>query len=330
MIRNQWYAILPSRELKKGRARGLVRLGEKLVVWRDSEDNVACISDRCCHRGASLGQGKVIQNHIQCPFHGLEFNARGRCVLIPANGKTARVPESFVVNHYPARDVHGFVWIFWGQHHDELPEIPFFENISYTMHYVEMSSYWPVHYTRCIENQLDVLHLPFVHRNTIGKGQKTIVNGPRVDENSHGFDVFLKNEPDKGQKPLKPAGMPEPDVLRQHLGFLFPNLWQNFLTPELRIFISFTPVDESGTILYLRMYQNIVRIPLIRQLVDFIMMKYNMVILNQDKRVVIRQLPPRTSLRMDERLVMGDLPIVKYRQGRQRMLEDNNSQSPVG
>jgi phenylpropionate dioxygenase-like ring-hydroxylating dioxygenase large terminal subunit len=32
------------------------------------------------------------------------------------------------------------------------------------------------HYSRAIENQLDCAHIPFIHKNTIGRGNKTLVN----------------------------------------------------------------------------------------------------------------------------------------------------------
>ena len=34
MIRNQWYAVLESKEVPKGKLIGVTRLGEKLVFWR--------------------------------------------------------------------------------------------------------------------------------------------------------------------------------------------------------------------------------------------------------------------------------------------------------
>jgi hypothetical protein len=37
----------------------------------------------------------------------------------------------------------------------------------------------------------------------------------------------------------------------------------------------------------------------------------NIVILRQDKRVVIKQFPKQTGLGMDERLIMGDTPIIE-------------------
>lgn len=322
MIPNQWYAIFNAKKLRRNLPVGIKRLNEHLIIWRNNDNSIGCITDHCIHRGASLSLGKVVNKNIQCPFHGLEFNADGKCVLIPANGKQNKVPDTFYTKSYVAAEKFGFIWIFWGKQKNDLPEIPFFDDIDEKMPSAMFENHWPMHYTRCIENQLDVLHLPFVHRTTIGKGNKTLINGPRVDMCDNGFYIYIKNENDSGQKPLKPAEMPEPQTGQQHLQFIFPNLWQNYLTEKLRIFISFTPVDEENTIIYLRMYQKIVSIPVLKNLLHFIMMQYNLIILNQDKRVVITQLPKKSELKMDERLVMADLPIVKYRQIRQQMLDD--------
>ena len=74
MIPNQWYAVLDSKELPTRKPIGVTRLGQKLVFYRDTDGNPACLYDKCCHRGAALSFGKVIDNHIQCPFHGLKYD----------------------------------------------------------------------------------------------------------------------------------------------------------------------------------------------------------------------------------------------------------------
>ena len=45
MIRDQWYVILRSKEVKRGQPVGVTRMGEKLVLWRDAEDRVVCQAD---------------------------------------------------------------------------------------------------------------------------------------------------------------------------------------------------------------------------------------------------------------------------------------------
>jgi len=36
MIPNQWYIIAESKEVKNGKLTGLIRMGEKMVLWRDT------------------------------------------------------------------------------------------------------------------------------------------------------------------------------------------------------------------------------------------------------------------------------------------------------
>ena len=54
MIPNQWYIVLDSREVKRGRLVGVTRMGEKMVFWRDTQGKIACAVDQCPHRGAAL------------------------------------------------------------------------------------------------------------------------------------------------------------------------------------------------------------------------------------------------------------------------------------
>ena len=73
MIYNQWYVILESREVKNKKPIKVTRLNQDLTLWRDENNQVCCISDKCCHRGASLSCGKIVDGKVECPFHGFLF-----------------------------------------------------------------------------------------------------------------------------------------------------------------------------------------------------------------------------------------------------------------
>lgn len=45
--------------------------------------------------------------------------------MIPANGKDEPVPERYRVNAYPAKEKHGFIWVWYGEPRKEYPEINF-------------------------------------------------------------------------------------------------------------------------------------------------------------------------------------------------------------
>lgn len=320
MIRNQWYAILDSKEVKPGRPIGVTRMGEKLVLWRDQSGEVVCQRDLCAHRGAALSAGRLVDNHVECPFHGFQYDSSGRCQYIPALGRGAPVPERFQVATYPTAETHGFVYLWWGEPRDELPDVPFFDNIDDSFTYAGRRDPWPTHYSRAIENQLDAMHLPFVHHNTIGRGERTLVHGPRVEwKNDDHMYVYVYNQVDDGSSPLRPEEVP---IATFHLEFRFPNLWQNHISDQVRVVAAFVPIDKENTRIYLRFYQNFMRLPILRHLVTRMAMPFNMVVLHQDRRVVRTQRPLRTELRMGENLVQGDRPIVAYRRRRQELLDE--------
>ncbi len=324
MIPNQWYAVLESNEVKAGRPVGFTRMGEKLVAWRDRTGQLAIMSDRCPHRGAAFSVGKLVNNCIQCPFHGFEYDTSGACAMVPANGRDAEPPKALHVKTHPTREEHGFVYLWWGEHRETYPPVPWFDAVEEKMVYSTLRDHWSCHYSRAIENQLDAVHLPFVHSNTIGRGNRTIVNGPLTREECHvkgGYllNLWVQNELDHGQKPIKPSDLPEPDR-HPSLQFLFPNLWHNWIAEDLRVVVAFAPIDGENTMMYLRYYHT-VRAPILRQLTGWAGSLANLAIERQDRRVVVTQRPTRSDLGIGEILISGDHPIIVYRKRRRLLIE---------
>lgn len=325
MIKNQWYGILDSKEVGK-KPIGITRFNEKLVLWRTEDNKIGCIYDQCCHRGASLSIGKLIHDELECPFHGFRYDSSGRVTLIPANGKAAKIPENFYVHSYIAKEAYGAIWIWYGDEKDEnlLPEIPFFEELKSGFTYSSFNEVWGVHYTRAIENQLDVVHLPFVHKTTIGKGNKTLVNGPVVKWKENLMTFYVNNVVDDGvASALKPNEIKEYESLFS-LQFQMPNIWQNNISDTVRIVAIFAPVDEEHTRIYLRFYQKFVQVPILKYLIGSMSNYFNAIILHQDRYVVLTQLPKKTELKMGENLIQGDLPIIEYRKRCFELQKNNN------
>jgi phenylpropionate dioxygenase-like ring-hydroxylating dioxygenase large terminal subunit len=321
MIRNQWYVILESKEVQK-KPIGIRRLGENLVLWRDAAGVLTCFVDQCTHRGAKLSLGHCFNGNLQCPFHGMEFDTKGNCLLIPANGKNAPVPDRFRIKTYPVFEKEGWIWIFWGDIVKITNPPLYFKDIDASFINITRQDKWNIHYSRCIENQLDIPHLPFVHRKTIGRGGRSLVDGPLVKWiNESMFFVFVYNRTDNGTPAKKPAELMEPPENTFRLEFIFPNLWQNHISPKMRIVIAFVPVDEYNTILYIRFQQKFFTLPILGSFFNTLFMPFNMRILHEDRRVVLTQRPGKTALVMDENLIQGDLPIIGYRKRRQELIE---------
>lgn len=312
MINNQWYAILPSKKVKAGQIVAVKRLNLDLALFRNSKGELGCVVDQCTHRGAALSLGKVRGDCVQCPFHGLQFNRSGQCTFIPANGKASVADISrYNVRQYPVREGNGIIYLWYGDEDKVTGTLPFFDNdIDDSYVFSEIEDHWNSHYSRCIENQLDVVHLPFVHHNTIGRGNKTLVNGPKIIWEDGILTTSANNEVDQGQKPKSPA---ECVIKQTHLCFIFPNVWMNHISPKIKVIIYFAPVDDENTILYIRFYCRLTGLKLLNSLVAYTGKFANKIVERQDKRVVITQKPKASALRSGEKLVPGDGPIILYR-----------------
>ncbi|MEM0161112.1 MAG: aromatic ring-hydroxylating dioxygenase subunit alpha [Thermoplasmata archaeon] len=323
MIENQWYVVLDSKEVRTAKITAVKRFGKELLFWRNSESKVFCIERTCAHRGADLSLGKIVKDHIQCPFHGIEYDGSGKAVLIPSTGSKSSIPTNFRVKSYHVTEKAGFIFLWYGKELEQLPDIRVLDGIDSSFSFSGFEDFWPVHYSRAIENQLDVSHLPFVHYNTIGRGNRTLVNGPIVEYENGNMYVWVNNVKDIGQKPLKPEELKKEDC-RGKLQFIFPNYWQNIITDDLRVVAAFVPVDDQNTKIYIRFYQRFVKIPVLRNIVTALSIPYNKKVLNQDKRVVVTQKPIKSELKMNENLYQGDLPIIIYRKVRDELKNSQN------
>jgi len=322
MIFNQWYVILESKELKKNKPLKIKRFNEQLSIWRNEKNEVCCIADKCCHRGVSLACGKIIDGKLECPFHGFLYDASGRVSMIPANGKNKIVPETMMVMSYKTFEAYGLIWLWWGNL-NHIKDEPFFFKELAGFSYSSFKDHWHVHYSRAIENQLDVVHLPFVHKTTIGRGNKTLVNGPVVIRENELITFYVNNITDDGKTvPLKPEEIKDYQKLF-HLQFHFPNIWQNFISDKIRAFAAFVPVDEENTIVYIRYYQKLINFPILKQFMNYVGKVSSIIILRQDKRIVETQLPVKSELKMNEHLIMGDKPIIEYRKHRAELIDEN-------
>jgi phenylpropionate dioxygenase-like ring-hydroxylating dioxygenase large terminal subunit len=316
MIKNLWYGILDSNELKGSRPIGVTRLNEKLVLWRNTDGSISCIADKCCHRGAALSAGKVKDDHVLCPFHGFSYDASGKVVLIPANGKAAVISERYKVNAYKAVDKYGLIWLWSGDIKDETPEVPFFKELREGFSYGGFKEVWNVHYTRAVENQLDVVHLPFVHTDSIGRGNRTVVHGPVVEWEDNLMTFYVDNVIDDGVITAKKASDIKNYKDLFSLQLQMPNLWQNRISDKIRIVAVFAPIDDEHTMIYLRFYQSFMKVPGLKQLVNSVSKISNKYILHQDRHVVLTQIPKKTEFVMGENLIPGDAPILQFRKRR--------------
>ncbi|MBY0549070.1 MAG: aromatic ring-hydroxylating dioxygenase subunit alpha [Candidatus Obscuribacterales bacterium] len=286
-----WYAICRVEEIPPADVIGLRRFGRDLVLWRDGAGVSVVMEDRCPHRGAKLSGGRVREDRIVCPYHGFEFSGEGRCTLVPETGSSALNLE---VSVSESRVAHGFLWLLHGETSAATLPVPWFEDISDDFSVSWFKESWNAHITRCIENQLDYAHLPFVHKSTIGANFNP----------ARGVDFDLQE---------RLIGFKFGSAPKNIIEFRVPNIWINRIADRYKLMLVFVPVDSATTELYLVSFQKFCTLPLIRDVINFASRKLNQVILGQDRQVVISQ-EPKDSIIAEEKLFPSDKAISHFRQ----------------
>ena len=324
-----WYPVLESRELKR-KPLGVERFAQRLVFWRTADGQPHAQAERCPHLGAALSGGTVVNDRLVCPFHGFTFDGGGTCEHIPSIGHRGKVPKGMAVRCFPTREAHGFIWLWLGGKRDIYPDPPFFPQLDSKWRFGSVSAEWPVHYTRAIENQLDVAHLPFVHRTTIGAGGRTLVEGPYVEADLSGIKVWVTTARDEGQSPRTLAELQAAAKgTEPGLTFLFPAIWLLNISARLKLFVAFVPINQGRTRYYLRTYHRFLN-PVIAKPYELLMGIGNRIILNQDLRVVSTQEPNDSMDAVDDRLVEADRAIGQFRRLHSLLLEHDDDTKGAG
>ena len=166
-IRNCWYVAAWEHEIGDDTLFSRVILGEPVLIYRTSDGGLVAMADRCCHRFAPLSVGRKEGDCVRCGYHGLKFDATGRCVEVPG---VDIVPSRARVATYPLVVKNRWVFVWMGDPDRADPALlpdnvscdhPEWRNKPGYMHY-------DTNYLLICDNLLDFSHLSYVHENTLG------------------------------------------------------------------------------------------------------------------------------------------------------------------
>ncbi|WP_330212004.1 aromatic ring-hydroxylating dioxygenase subunit alpha [Pseudomonas sp. Z18(2022)] len=247
-LRNCWYIAGHAEEATdKPFARTL--LNEPVLIYRTSDGNVVAMDNRCPHRMAPLNQGKVIEDTIQCPYHGLRFDGTGACVSMPLGGVA---PPRAKLKTYPIVDNHRLLWIWMGEADRADPTlIPnYSDRNDDSMGWFTGVLHCKANYQLMVDNLLDLTHAEFLHPFLSSDGwagrneqkvtqqgdQITIVN---IAENDNILPIMAQLKPSLGTigKTIQVERWDAPSLIRLQVDYysgddciLLPSA--HMLTPE--------------------------------------------------------------------------------------------------
>lgn len=170
-LRNEWYMAGWAAEIgDKPLARRIAN--EPVVLFRQTDGRAAALRDRCSHRGVPLSLGRVVEDGIECGYHGMVFDGAGTCVSIPGQ---ETIPPAACISHYAVVERDGVIWLWLGDPAEadssKIIDLPWHRdgtNWPHAQGYVRVEA----SYELLLDNLMDLTHLGYVHRDTIGSGNR--------------------------------------------------------------------------------------------------------------------------------------------------------------
>ncbi len=206
-IRNIWYIAGWAKDIvDEPVARRIC--DEPIVLFRSKQGKVGALEDKCCHRGAPLSLGSVVDSGLECGYHGMVMDCSGRCVHIPGQEK---IPASARVRSYPVVEKDEFIWIWIGdpEKADEsaIVDYPFnndYENWPHKHGYYHIKA----DYKLLVDNLMDLTHLGYVHKTTIGGDPDTHVTAHMETVPTEKGVRIVRHMPDCAPPPTYAAAVP--------------------------------------------------------------------------------------------------------------------------
>ena len=164
-------------------------VGEPFVAVRLAGE-VKVFRDVCPHRYARLSDGRVVGDNIQCPYHGWEFAADGRCAHVPALGDDATLPPARLTAPH-VRYAYDMVWVAIEEPLTDILVIPEWDDASLEKVWIE-----PIDVNagaaQIIDNFLDFSHFPYVHAGTFGSDKDRLVHEYSTIRTADGWGFIVE------------------------------------------------------------------------------------------------------------------------------------------
>ncbi|KAF6198654.1 hypothetical protein GE061_008406 [Apolygus lucorum] len=201
---NGWFALAESHQVPKGKTLHVSAMGEDFVVFRGLEGECFVLDAHCPHLGANMAVGgRIIDNCIECPFHGWQFDGRdGKCRKIPYSDK---IPKFAEVRRHRSLEVNDLIFVWYhaeGEEPtwfpDDIPEITQRKYIYRGRNEFKINA----HVQEIPENGSDLWHFNALHGTTVIFGSNMAADNSRWNFLRHIWDSCWEPSTDPDSKHL--------------------------------------------------------------------------------------------------------------------------------
>ena len=250
-VQDIWYFAGLSGDVKPG---GLTRIeiaGEPITLGRKRDGSIFALRDICPHRAALLSAGRIVDDSVECPYHGWRFGTEdGTCQQIPslcADQDTD--PSKIKVRTFPTREDGQLIWVylssnkkFSGEPTIDPPAFPFANRKPTIDDQLTLNC----HVDHAVIGLMDPAHGPFVHENKWWRSRRSIhEKAKKFEPRERGF-AMAAHSPSSNSLAYKLLGS-KPIT---EITFRLPGIRTEEIKVGNKTLLSFTavtPLDENRT-----------------------------------------------------------------------------------
>ena len=165
-LNNCWQAAGWSEDLGQGLMDQTI-CGERVLIFRRTDGDLAGLSGICPHRFASLSLGKRLEgDQVQCPYHGLVFDAEGHCL----GNQYGPAPRSISLKTYKVVERYSLIWVWRGAAEDAderlIPDFSVLDDPRFRT--VRGRIRTNANFELVTDNLMDLTHVSFIHAGGLG------------------------------------------------------------------------------------------------------------------------------------------------------------------
>jgi 5,5'-dehydrodivanillate O-demethylase len=236
LLRRYWHPVAIAADLTPESPTKFVRiLGEDLVLFQTTKDEVGLLDDRCAHRGVSLSYGRVEARGIACAYHGWLYDTKGNCLETPAEPADSKFCLTVKQRAYPVQKRAGLYWAYMGPL--PAPEMPKYDVWARTdgWHWLRALPRLDCNWLQAMENSVDTAHLHILH-------QELVTDGFKVTNTTRGtIDNLIKYEMEEFTHGIIKRRVFRDGKVEEH-PLLFPTVLRQANRTQIRV-----PIDDTHT-----------------------------------------------------------------------------------
>lgn len=290
ILKNVWYVVALSSDVKAGKMKSVVLDGQPIVLARKPNGEVYAIRDICPHRGIPFSYGRMVGDQVECPYHGWKFNSQGVCTEIPSLCEGQDLDCTKIkVRNYPIIEKQGMIWAFLGEKdgpsQDKIPQPPTMAELPMDAKpEIVKFSLFPCHIDHAVIGLMDPAHGPYVHKSWFWRSERSSYEKrKKFAPVNYGFQM-VRHQPSKNSKAYKIlGGQPTTEIT-----FTLPSVRVEHIKVGKGNVYSFTalcPIGPMQTMVYSLLYWDISWLKVVKPLISAFAERF----LDQDAQAVSKQ-----------------------------------------